>query len=280
MMEWWRSWHGAPTDNKWLVIARKAGVVPGIVSAIAWALLDYASQNSNRGSIAGFDVETYAEFSGFTEADIEAVIAALRAKQVIDADDRLTAWDKRQPKREDDSTQRVREHRARQKALVTDVTEPPVTDVTQCNAVKQEVTLDTDTDKKREEKEIPPQKPRRSLPHRTPEDQAAVDKQRAIMTAYREVLAYPVANEGQENTAAKKLATMGYDPEQIAACYRHLKDDPFWKDKHLSLASVAKQIGAYRASSSDNGTGPTGQTTLTVTYPDGTTEDTQVVTHG
>jgi len=29
-MDWFRSWHGAPNDPKWLVIARKAGVAPGM----------------------------------------------------------------------------------------------------------------------------------------------------------------------------------------------------------------------------------------------------------
>lgn len=54
-MDWFRSWHGAPTDNKWLLIAKRAGVTPMMVSAVFWALLDYASQQEERGSVAGFD---------------------------------------------------------------------------------------------------------------------------------------------------------------------------------------------------------------------------------
>src|SRR5512139_3945521 len=103
-MDWFRSWHGAPTDNKWLVIGRRANVLPGIVSAIAWALFDHASQTQERGSIASFDVETYAAFSGFDENDVNAVLDAMRAKGIIGPDDQLSAWDKRQPKRDDDST--------------------------------------------------------------------------------------------------------------------------------------------------------------------------------
>ena len=38
--------------------------------------MDYASQEDERGSVAGFDAETYAVFSGFEESDIEAVITA------------------------------------------------------------------------------------------------------------------------------------------------------------------------------------------------------------
>ena len=142
-IEWWRSWHGAPTDNKWLLIGRRAGVAPGIVSAIVWALFDYASQNNERGSIANFDTETYAEFSGFSETDITAVIEALHDKHIIDDKDHLTAWDKRQPKREDNSAERVREHRARRDVTRRNAEKQ---NVTQRNAEKQNVTLDTDTD--------------------------------------------------------------------------------------------------------------------------------------
>lgn len=129
---WFRSWHGAPTDSKWLVIARKANVAPGIVSAVAWALLDYASQAEDRGSVKGFDVETYAVFSGFDEGDIASVIAAMHDKNVIDQNERFTNWDKRQPKREDDSTPRVRALRGKCNAEKRDVT--------QCNAEKRNVT--------------------------------------------------------------------------------------------------------------------------------------------
>ena len=40
MTGWFRSWHGAPTDPKWLGIAKRAGVAPGFAVAIAWALMD------------------------------------------------------------------------------------------------------------------------------------------------------------------------------------------------------------------------------------------------
>lgn len=134
---WWRSWHGAPTDPKWLLIARKANVIPGIVSAIAWELFDYASQNPDRGSIAGFDAETYSAYSGFSETDITAVIDAMRAKGIILNNDYLAAWDKRQPKREDDSTERVRRFRERQKVIsVSPVTPSETQSVTECNAMK------------------------------------------------------------------------------------------------------------------------------------------------
>ena len=162
MTSWFRSWHGAPTDTKWLTIARRAGVAPGVVSAVAWALLDYASQHQDRGSVGGFDAETYAVFSGFDESDVLAVIQALVAKEMI-VDNRWASWEKRQPEREDNSAERVRRHREARAVQpdetlskrYTGVTETPTDNVTHRNAVKRSETqgnapdTDTDTDTKK-----------------------------------------------------------------------------------------------------------------------------------
>jgi len=153
-MDWFRSWHGAPTDNKWLVIGKRAKVAPGMVSAVAWALLDYASQNSDRGSVEGFDVETYAMFTGWDESQVEAVIGAMQSKGVITEDGRLASWEKRQPKREDpDSTERVRRHRETKRNALQERDNDVTDDVTQGNAMKRDVTQSNDrTEKNREEK--------------------------------------------------------------------------------------------------------------------------------
>jgi hypothetical protein len=110
-MDWFRSWHGAPTDPKWLLIAKRSETQAGVVSAIVWALFDYASQNSDdRGCVDRFDAETYAAFSGFEEPTIKRVIECLKEKKLI-IDGHLAAWEKRQTKREDNSTPRVQKHR-------------------------------------------------------------------------------------------------------------------------------------------------------------------------
>lgn len=116
MNDWFRSWHGAPTDPKWLVIAKRANTIPAIVSAIVWALFDHASQRSDasRGETNAFDQETYSLFSGVPEETVAAVIAALTEKGLI-KDGRLTAWEKRQPKREDGSAERSKEWRERKR---------------------------------------------------------------------------------------------------------------------------------------------------------------------
>ena len=137
---WVRSWHGAPTDNKYLVIAAKAKVKPGIVSAVMWALLDYASQHEVRGTVEGFDTETYAMFSGFDEADIIATIDAMKLKNII-SDGRLSNWEKRQPKSEE-NIERVREWRAKKQ----DVTEGYALLQNDTEGYTDKIRVDTDTD--------------------------------------------------------------------------------------------------------------------------------------
>ena len=130
-MEWFRVWHGAVTDSKWHIIARRASVSPMMVSAVFLALLDYASQRDDRGSVEGFDAEGYAAWGGCDDADVINIISAMRDRGVITEDNRLAAWEKRQPKREDDSRSRVRRYRDRQKETQSDA---EINTVTQCNA--------------------------------------------------------------------------------------------------------------------------------------------------
>lgn len=147
-MDWFRSWHGAPTDNKWLVIAKRAGTQPGIVSAIVWALLDHASQAEVRGHIGdSFDIETYSVFSGFPEETVIAVLNALQDKGILDGNGDFSAWARRQPKREDETaTERKRRERDRKKG------NGPNPDVTHGHAMSRNVTQGHAPEEIREEK--------------------------------------------------------------------------------------------------------------------------------
>lgn len=140
---WWRSWHGAPTDLKWALIAKKAGAKTCEVTALAWALMDYASQNDDRGSIDGFDVETFSMYSGIEEEEINRIIQAMEEKGIIESGS-FAKWDKRQPKSESEMS-RVKEYRRKKK-------EEALRDVTDCYEPLRIVTknytdTDTDTDK-------------------------------------------------------------------------------------------------------------------------------------
>lgn len=89
------------------------------------------------------------------------------------------------------------------------------------------------------------QKTSRKKPERTPEEQAYLDRKKAIETAYVEALGYKPSAFVQEAKAAKWLAEQGYTPEQVTGCLRHLQADDWYAGKHISLQSVAKQIGAW-----------------------------------
>lgn len=148
--DWFRSWHGAPTDNKWLLIAKRAGVKPIHVSGTWWALLDHASQHSDRGRVDDFDVETFALFAGLEEDHVSRIVTTLTDKGLI-VDGRIYQWGKRQPKREDE-TAGDRKRRQREK----DQQNPPHGGGNggaekSRHAMSRNVTPDKDTDKIREE---------------------------------------------------------------------------------------------------------------------------------
>lgn len=156
MIDWFRSWHGAPSDPKWRTVARRASCRPGDVAAVVWYLLDRASQAPERGSIAGYDAEIIADTLGYETVTVEAIIVTLRDKQFIDANDRITAWERFQPIREDDNAaERARAYRERKRAEANAlkaqetpcerIVTPPSHTVTQA---EREIT----TDKSREDK--------------------------------------------------------------------------------------------------------------------------------
>lgn len=162
-MEWFRVYHGICSDQKWPIVARKAKVSVGTVVSVWLALLEFASQAAERGSVAAFDPETVDALYGYDDGTTAAVFGALTEKGLI-CDGRICAWQKRQPKRErdDDSAARVRQHRELKRRETTDnaTVDDGNASVTPCNAsvtppekIREE--------KKREEKNLntPPHPP-------------------------------------------------------------------------------------------------------------------------
>jgi len=129
MVENWLRWHvGTGTDPKWKVVARRCRQPVHAVLAV-WALmLECASQAADRGTLEGWDDEDAGAALDLTVEDVAAIREAMQGK-VLDGG-RLEAWSRRQPKREDNSADRVRAFRQRKRAspIVTDG------DVTQGNA--------------------------------------------------------------------------------------------------------------------------------------------------
>lgn len=123
---WLRLWHDMPTDPKFRVIARRSGRPVAEVLAVYVMMLTNASANASaRGTLSNWSDEDTAAALDLEPAHVAAICDAMQGK-TLDGH-HLTGWDKRQPKREDDSSRRVREHRERKNGAET-------ADETQCNA--------------------------------------------------------------------------------------------------------------------------------------------------
>jgi hypothetical protein len=138
-MDWYRSYHGAVSDDKWPLIARKSGQPVAVVVAIWFALLDCASQADDRGSVEAFDAESVDALFQLPDGATQSVVDALSCgKRPRIEGGRIVNWAKRQPlrEREDEpsSADRVRQYRERRKAEQVSAEMTDVTDVTPCNA--------------------------------------------------------------------------------------------------------------------------------------------------
>ena len=111
MTDWVRLWHDMPTDPKWRVIARKSGQPLPCVIALFTLMMTTASAADDRGSLSSLNIEDAAAALDMDEDQIAAILGAMDGRVISDG--RLSGWERRQPKREDDSAQRVREFRKR-----------------------------------------------------------------------------------------------------------------------------------------------------------------------
>jgi hypothetical protein len=111
-MSWLRWWEGTVTDPKWRVVAARSGQPVGNVLAV-WA---YVLEEARRmdGGLPEIDCEVIGACLGYEPEAVERIIAGMRAKGSID-DQGVTNWRKRQPKREDDSRERVAAYREKKR---------------------------------------------------------------------------------------------------------------------------------------------------------------------
>lgn len=169
-MEWLRWYHGAVSDDKWPLIARKSGQTVAVVIAVWAALLECASQAESRGSIDDFDPESIDALMQLPDGATQAVVDALsEGKRPRIVHGLIANWSKRQPVREredNDSTERSRRHRERQKALREADNNHSDPDETPCNASATPVQRHETprTEKIREEKNIKAQESYDSSP--------------------------------------------------------------------------------------------------------------------
>lgn len=115
-IDWFRWHHGTVTDPKFRVVARKAGARVGDVLAVWALLLERCSASDNRGHHGALDMETIEEAFGLDDGDAQRIYDAMVGRGLIDAETgRIMRWEARQPKREDNSTERSRQHRERKR---------------------------------------------------------------------------------------------------------------------------------------------------------------------
>jgi hypothetical protein len=159
-MDWFRWWHGTVTDPKFKWVAKKSNSTVAEVIAIWGALLETASnvtqcnadvtQGNNdvtiRGSLGNFCCEDWDVHFDFDDGKTQKILSAMREKGLI-KDNQLTNWNRRQSKREDPSTERVRAYRERQKLAKKN--EKIANEGEECNA---DVTQGNAPEKIREEK--------------------------------------------------------------------------------------------------------------------------------
>lgn len=147
-MDWFRWWHGSLTDPKFQWVARKSGQEFSRVIALWVALLEHASTvtqcnaDVTRGNLFGFDVTDFDVLFDVDDGTCALIFAAFNEKRLI-VDGAIANWEKRQIKRDDDSSkERVAEHRARKKLedlegklrVIAEENALLKKSVTQCNA--------------------------------------------------------------------------------------------------------------------------------------------------
>lgn len=151
MASWFRWYHGCVSDPKLGVVAKNCKQPKYLVIAVWAALLEMASQASDRGDVSGFSADDFAEAIGADTEAVQVIFDAMLAKGLIEAD-RVAAWAKRQFEGADNTAaSRQKRKRERDKSNVTashGVTERDVTGVT-----ASETDTDSDAEQNREGRE-------------------------------------------------------------------------------------------------------------------------------
>ena len=142
-IDWFRWHHGSVTDPKFQLVARKSKQALASVIAVWAFVLEQASASEDRGAFGTIDCEAIDCLLGLEDGATAAILAAMGERGLVD-DGTVSAWEKRQPKRErtdNTSTERSRAHRDRQRQEQQDGEKqrhatPEIDDATPCNATQ------------------------------------------------------------------------------------------------------------------------------------------------
>lgn len=117
-IDWFRWHHGSVNDQKFPLIARRAGASVAEVIAVWANLLERASQNDDRGSLGSIpDFEAMDCAMGMEDGRCARIFAAMQDRGLVIDGLTLEAWARRQPKKEDEgAAERKRQQREREAA--------------------------------------------------------------------------------------------------------------------------------------------------------------------
>jgi predicted transcriptional regulator len=93
-------------------------------------------------------------------------------------------------------------------------------------------------------KEIKTKEIKKNTPPQKADEPKQEGDHQKLMRLYQDALGYKIPNGAKEAAAAKRILVQ-FQPEDAVGCYRYLKTETFWQDKHLSLQSVYEQIGPW-----------------------------------
>lgn len=114
MTSWVRLWHDMPTDPKFRTIARASKQpLPVVVAIFTFMLTDASANETERGRTTASDEDIASAFD-LEDADVASVRQAMQGR-VLDGDI-LAGWEKRQPKKEDNSAERAKAWREKKQA--------------------------------------------------------------------------------------------------------------------------------------------------------------------
>lgn len=125
MTSWVRLWHDMPTDPKFRTIARASQQPIHLVVSVFTFMLCDASNATERGRTLATDEDIASAFD-VTDDAISSIRGAMQGR-VLDGD-RLTGWDARQPKREDNSADRAKQWRSERNRTQPNAQKRPDTD--------------------------------------------------------------------------------------------------------------------------------------------------------
>ena len=151
MSQWVRLWDDMPNDPKWRVVAKRSGRPISEVLSVFLHMMMNAKEWEHRGTLENWSDEDIAAAIDAEPEHVSAIREAMQGKTLDGY--HLTGWEKRQPKREDDSTNRVRAFREKQNAGKRDET--------LCNA--NETQRNAPEEKRREESRVDPERKEREI---------------------------------------------------------------------------------------------------------------------